>query len=157
MSAWSDAFAEVSRRVQPDAEPVLTKGDGETPDRASELDAILLSTLRPVWIAGHTYGYGDEVVLPARNGHRYRCVIAGTSDSTQPAFSTVQGGTTSDNGVVWLEVGVDYSSPYDTRRAIRECWEAKLAKASEYEGGSESAIYQNCAAQVKRFAPVGIA
>jgi hypothetical protein len=155
---WEAAFAEVRRKVQPAAEPALTYGDGLAADPASELDAILLSSVRGVvWGAGLEVTYGQLVFPLTRMGRVFRVKTGGTLGATEPSWGDADFSVVSDNTALLEEWGSDYPGLYDTDRAIFECWELKLAKASEYEGGAESSIYKNCAEQSKRVAPVGIA
>lgn len=51
----------------------------------------------------HAYAVGDMVRPTTRNGRTYRCSTAGTSGSSEPTWSTSNGGTTTDGTVVWTE------------------------------------------------------
>lgn len=49
----------------------------------------------------------DYVVRPTTgNSYLYRCVVAGTTGSTQPTWPTTVGASVVDNGVTWENVGV---------------------------------------------------
>src|SRR5437016_5904917 len=68
-------------------------------------------SMRPVgerWKADTTYQAG-EVVTPfsggtTGNGHTYRCITAGTSGASEPAFPLGDGATVADGTVTWKEV-----------------------------------------------------
>lgn len=51
------------------------------------------------------YVVGDIVRPATGNGHLYRCIVAGTSNSTPPTFPTVSGQTVADGTVTWAEIG----------------------------------------------------
>lgn len=55
----------------------------------------------------NTTGYvvGDIVRPATPNGYLYRCVVAGTSAGSPPAFSTTIGRETADGSVVWSTLG----------------------------------------------------
>src|SRR6185436_20007850 len=57
------------------------------------------------WAATTAYNVGDIVRKVSSNGHLYRCVVAGTSGGSEPAFPTVSGQTVTDSGVTWAEIG----------------------------------------------------
>jgi len=75
----------------PDAVPtneyVYRYGTGNTwqPETAYTLDAY------------------PRTVPTTPNGHRYRCSAAGTSDTLEPTWPTVQGATVADGSVTWTE------------------------------------------------------
>lgn len=158
MSDWSDAFNMVRAAVQPDSEPVLTYGDGNTPDPNSELDRLILDNLRAsTWQPNTAYVCGTTIMPTVQDGHRYHCTKSGTSGSSEPIFNSGSGSITSDGTVQWTEWGPDYANPYDVRRAIRAGWLMKAAKASEYEAPDESRIYDKCMQQADQYLPVGVA
>lgn len=51
------------------------------------------------------YAVGDIVRPATGNAHLYRCIIAGTSNSSPPTFPTVSGQTVTDSTVTWAEIG----------------------------------------------------
>ncbi len=57
------------------------------------------------WAASTAYAVGDIVKKVTGNGHLYRCIVAGTSAGSEPAFPTVSGQTVVDNTVTWAEIG----------------------------------------------------
>lgn len=70
------------------------------------ITAIAADSWATTWAASTAYSVGDVVRPTTGNGHLYRCVVAGTSDGSEPTWSTVAGQTVSDNTVTWAEVGV---------------------------------------------------
>jgi hypothetical protein len=59
------------------------------------------------WAASTAYNVGDIRIPTTRNGHRYRCTVAGTSDVSEPTWPTTDGGTVVDGTVTWEEYGGD--------------------------------------------------
>src|SRR6266567_4251424 len=51
------------------------------------------------WASGHAYARGDQV--QDANGNQQKCVVAGTSGGSAPAWATIYGATTADNTVTW--------------------------------------------------------
>lgn len=159
MSDFSEAFAEVKRAVQPDVEPVLTYGDGVTPDPESEVDAIILASTRAaVWSADLEVKYGDVVVPTVGNGRKYKVTVAGTLGSTEPSswpgydYGSVESGT-----VTMVEDGYFRGGVYDVRMATYKCFLLKRAKANEYTGAEEQRIAESLDKGIARYRPVGIA
>lgn len=56
------------------------------------------------WAATTTYKLGAVAVPLVGNGHVYRCITAGTTGGSAPAWPTTSGGTVTDGGVTWMEV-----------------------------------------------------
>lgn len=50
---------------------------------------------------------GDIVIPTTRNGHRYRCSVAGTTDSSEPTWPLTTGATVTDGTATWEEYGGD--------------------------------------------------
>jgi hypothetical protein len=90
-----------AKSVRQEFENVFLNGDTGT--EANQFDGLHKTLKGTAWEASHAYSLGDVVVPTAglENGFRYECTTAGTSDSTEPTWSTVEGGTTSDNTVTW--------------------------------------------------------
>jgi len=53
------------------------------------------------WAASTAYSVGDTVIPTTPNGYRYVVTTAGTSNSSEPSWTTTIGNTNSDSGVVW--------------------------------------------------------
>lgn len=60
-----------------------------------------------VWAASTAYAVGDIVHPLVTNGHLYICVVAGTSNSSAPSWSTVHRAAVTDNSVTWAEFGTN--------------------------------------------------
>ena len=73
-------------------EPAWTTTPGDTVDDDNGIAA---------WAASTSYSVGDAVVPTTANGYWYECTTAGTSDSTEPTWSTTPGDTITDGSVVW--------------------------------------------------------
>ena len=88
-----------AKSVRQEFENVFLNGSGSS-DQPTGLYLILKGT---AWQASHAYVLGDVVVPTAglENGFRYECTTAGTSGGSAPTWSTVEGGTTTDNTVTW--------------------------------------------------------
>jgi hypothetical protein len=120
-----EAMALLIGRVVPEEEPVLSE---------DQLYRLLDRAARAtVWTASTAYAYGDVVVPTTRQGHRYRVVEAGTSDATEPDWTTVPGyagGFQTDGGVIWQEDGLHYLDLWDVDQAAHEGWLLKAAMAA---------------------------
>lgn len=84
-------------------------GPGYTAGGAT-LTGVSLTVTDPIswshqWSAAQAYTYGQVVRPPAANGYLYRCVQAGTSGGSTPAFPTTVGLTVGDNGIIWANAG----------------------------------------------------
>lgn len=156
------ATDELTAAAQPDIQPVIT-------DRVS---AILASVkLATTWVNNTAYVVGNVVMPTVRNGHKYRCIQAGTSEALladQPDWpvgaSAVITEGASDPILTWAEDGPELSQIYDVRRAVHKAWLEKAAKASiladvsQQVGGIRSSqIYDHCIKQAERYASAGIA
>jgi len=58
-------------------------------------------------VALTAYIVGQYVTPATPNTHVYKCTTAGTTGSGTPTYPTTAGGTVTDGGVVWTEVGVN--------------------------------------------------
>lgn len=166
---YAAAFKELVRLVQPDTDPVLTKGGGVTPDATKELDSVLVAAkVASTFAASTAYAYGAVVLPSTRNGRRYRVTQGGTSGATEPTWPTDAYGTvTSGSGspaLTFEEDGPAPSNIYDVRRAAYEAWNLKAAKASDRvsltsdgQSVSEHQTPQFCLSKAQRYAPLGVA
>jgi len=57
------------------------------------------------WAASTAYSAGDYCVPGTANNHVYKCTTAGTSAAAEPTWPTAAGGTVTDGGAIWTEVG----------------------------------------------------
>lgn len=69
--------------------------------------ALLASTYHPVgpWAASSACDNGDYIQPTTPNNHYYRCTVAGTSGSTEPASWPTDGSTTTDGSITWMDMG----------------------------------------------------
>jgi len=54
------------------------------------------------WAASVAYLVGNVVLPSTANDRFYVCTVAGTSNTTEPAWTTVVGNSTTDSGVTWI-------------------------------------------------------
>lgn len=149
--------------AQPDVPPLIG---------AVALDTILDDSIRAtIWTEDTAYIYGAVILPTVRNGHKYRCIQAGTSDADaadEPEWPKGAGGIitegASDPILTWQEYGPDFENLYDVRRAARQVWEAKAAMASQLYATTQSGsrfdhnqVYDQCIKQAERFASMGVA
>jgi hypothetical protein len=82
----------------------------------------------PAWEASTAYPIDDVVEPTAANGYRYAVTTAGTSSGTEPAtWTTTIGGTVTDGGVTWTNVG---KSPYGMWDDMLATWMNEAAMLS---------------------------
>jgi hypothetical protein len=63
----------------------------------------LIRASRGAWNASTVYSVGDTIVPTTFAGRMYRCTTAGTSGSSQPTWTTTDGGTNTDGTAIWTE------------------------------------------------------
>ena len=149
------AIAEAEPFAEPGCKPIIDVEFYDIVDRHQRAQIHTIST---------AYSYGDVVQLLARNGHRYRCTTAGTSDATAPTFPTSMGASLTDGTVTWVEDGTDYANVYDVRAIIHDSWMVKASKSSHLVTASSgnakieaSALQAQCRQRAMDYAPIGIA
>lgn len=164
MSDYSDAFSALKDAVQPDVDPVLTYGDGETPDTEKDLDRILERHKTAAWGAEAVVRYGERRVPVTGNGHVYRAAQGGTTAATEPSWPTSDYSQASDGTVVWEEAGAFSGSVYAVRAAIYEALNLKLTKAAndvqflnDARAQASSYLFLNLQRLRDRYRPVGVA
>lgn len=65
-----------------------------------------------VWTASHAYSSGQYAIpttfdsIAGQQGKIFKCTTAGTTGSSEPAWTTAEGGTVSDGTVVWTEASL---------------------------------------------------
>src|SRR6202453_3831059 len=71
-----------------------------------QLDPYGQKPLGGAWLASTAYLAGEYVQPTAigGNGHLYRCVTAGTTAATEPAWPITENATVTDGGVTWQEL-----------------------------------------------------
>lgn len=136
-----EALKELIRLVQPDNEPELEMED---------VEKILDNNLRIVtWSAGTVLKHGQLVFPTVRQGLVYKVKVAGTTGATEPSpWPTLDGNTVVSGTVTFEEFGSVPRSLYNVVEAAKQCWQMKMAKASEYfsggRRGNENQIYDHC-------------
>lgn len=63
------------------------------------IDSIII--VHAAWAASTAYALGDYVHATTFNDFRYECTAAGTSDTSEPTWPLVEGGTVTDGTVTW--------------------------------------------------------
>ena len=111
-----------------------------------------------MWVAATAFNVGDVVIPVTMNGHRFKCVIAGTSSAAEPSWTSANYSNVSDNSILWEEDGIEYDL-WDMGRAVYEGWKLKKSKAVVYIGSEDglSDIYEHCAEMVQQTRPVMVA
>lgn len=135
-----EALEELIRLVQPDSEPELDLGD---------LEKVLDRTLRvKTWSANKALKHGQLVFPSVRNGHVYRVTAEGVTGTAEPIWPTVDSNTVTDGTVKFEEYGAVPRTTYNVVEAAKQCWQMKMAKASEFfsggRRGNENQIYDHC-------------
>jgi len=149
------AIAEAQLYAVPECTPVITAAFYGIVDRHRRARVHAVST---------AYVYGEIIQPSTRNGHRYRCVVAGTSDSTVPTFPCWDSSGITDGTVSWIEAGPDYDNVYDVRAICHDAWIAKAAASSHLVSRSSgnarteySLLQEQCRKRAMDFSPLEIA
>ena len=69
---------------------------------------LVTAASAPAWATATAYKLGQLVRKVASNGHIYRCIVAGTSDASEPTWPTNPGEDVVDNTAKWEEAGSAY-------------------------------------------------
>lgn len=157
----ANALSRLTRWVQPDTAPVLTQ---------AEIEATLDDNRRAsVWTAATAYVPGDVIVPTVRTGHRYRCIVGGTSGTAEPytgsdRWPTTQGATVTDGAssplLTWQEDGPEYTNLYDVRQAAYECCDLKVQKSAQFIQAGDlhmQMVHEHWIKQRDSFMPMGFA
>lgn len=96
-----EAMNELSVDTDADCVPIISE---------HLLDILERCRVALVWEAETAYVYGDVVQLDGRNGHRYRCITAGTTGATAPSWPLRAYYSVTDGTVDWEECGVDIAT-----------------------------------------------
>ena len=155
----SNALATLNEWAQMDVVPLLLE---------PEIEAILDRCKRAsIWTSATAYNPNDIILPTVRTGHRYRCIVSGTSGATEPftgddRWPTSAGATVTETGslLTWKEDGPEYPSLYDVRQAAYECWDLKTRKASQFMQTGDlhfEMVYSQCVKQRDNFTPMGFA
>jgi prepilin-type N-terminal cleavage/methylation domain-containing protein len=76
--------------------------------QTSDLNAVMANIMAdynrfPKWRSSTSYTIGSYVVPTIRNGHYYKCTLAGTSSANEPDWPLGAGSTKNDGAVTWAE------------------------------------------------------
>lgn len=75
----------------------------------TKTNSVVDSSALTAWQATTSYAVGDLVRKSTDDGHCYRCVVAGTSDGSEPTWVTTTLRETAETGSVrWVEFGAAY-------------------------------------------------
>jgi hypothetical protein len=95
----------------------------------------------PDWEASTSYVLDDTTIPTTPNGHYYKCTTAGTSDTSEPTWTT-DGSTVSDGSAVWTDMGViEYTVTTDYTINHRIGLVKPLSSGSIIEGESLQVTY----------------
>lgn len=84
---------------------------GASSNIQTQIDNLNISALFPLWIASRAYSVGDVVKTLTSSFWVYlECVVAGTSDTTEPTFTNV-GELVTDGTAKWLVLDMRDSAP----------------------------------------------
>lgn len=88
--------------------------DNATSNIQTQINNLSISALFPLWIASRAYSVGDVVkTLTSSFWFYLECVVAGTSNTTEPIFTNV-GELVTDGTVKWLVLDLRDSAPVGT-------------------------------------------
>jgi len=106
---YASATDTLSKLTKGPATHVLTmNAEGTVPEWAAcSGDGLWQLTTDTVWESNHAYALFDIVGPSTPNSFSYECTTAGTSGGSEPSWSTILGGTTTDGGVTWTTHTVD--------------------------------------------------
>lgn len=157
--ALAAALAELRLYLQPDIEPKI---------EAEEVDALLAKAKQAsTWVNNTAYVVGDVVLPTVRNGHQYRCIVAGTSEAllaNEPEWPTLAGAVFTEGAsnpiLTWVEDGAESSSIYDVQFAIHQGWMLKAIKASMLYATGEAEmqqVHEHCLKMAEKFGSLRMA
>ena len=113
--------------VQADSDPELSNDEIETILHAHRIVSDFSE-----WAPITAFTLGQTRIPSIGNNHYYVVTVAGTSDTSEPAFPSAPFGTVTDGTVTWQEAGEITS--YNLRKAAGEGWLLKAAKvANRYD------------------------
>lgn len=112
----------VSRRAQIAVAPVILESE--------IVDIVGEYQLADIWTDDEDYVVGQEIQPTVRNGHRYCCIVGGTSGDTEPDFPVDPGSRVTDGDVIWQEVGSDYENVFDIRALTYAVLDLKVKRCA---------------------------
>jgi hypothetical protein len=148
----ADAHDAVVDLAEPTLDPALTDAEIDS--------AIVRTAVASIWLPATAYTVGQFVVPPVPMGRLFICVLAGTSDTTEPAWLIAPGYTgpvnpyagywwgtgtlpfiesvqntpwywgLADGTCAWRDYGAFAGEIYDVRAAASEAWRMKARKAA---------------------------
>lgn len=136
--------------VDADHEPQLSNEELHTLLQQRQLEAQFST-----WQSARAYAVGARVIPNPRNGLVYRCSVAGTSGTTQPAFA--EDATLSDGTVTWV-VASETDTAYNLRSAAAAGWLIKAGRvanrydlADDTSKTSRSQLHDHCMLMYKTY------
>jgi len=142
------ALAALQLMASPDSQPSLT---------ADEVELILDKNIRAIsWSANSAVTEGQRIRPTDANGRWYMVIDGGTTGDTEPSWPQPpsyldQFGSTSgvvtEGDITYEDCGPAKSSTYDVAQAAWDCWNSKMAKASQYistPGIDMASIFKRC-------------
>jgi hypothetical protein len=156
------AIKQLSQYVQSEQYPELDN---------NQLGNLIDSYVRfSTWTASTAYKVGDIIVPQVPNGRMYMCIVAGTSNATQPDFPQVSyacGQVFYENpqqyygqgyGLTWQDSGFVQVEKYDVRAAAKAGWLLKASIAANLANTNDGKmkidlhqIQENCIQMAAKF------